>query len=224
MRMIGPFEIHDPIARGGHAVVHAARWPGGAPERSVVAKVANAGAELALHHENIALRTVEHPNVIAPVGLVDDATHVALVLPRAACSLRAHAGRLDDAQVFGLLAALAGGLYAIHRRGLVHGDVSASNVLLFDGGTPVLGDLGGAEPCTGDGVSADVAALARTARETLAPGPDSELRRVLATFERSGGDAPALHAALAALDAAPGPIDPHAAPPVAVEPPTMIVE
>ena len=94
MRVMGPFEIHQPLARGGHATVHVARWAGTAgdpPTSELVAKVAFDGAELALHTENATLRAVEHPNVIAPVGFVDDATQAALVLPRAACSLRAHA-------------------------------------------------------------------------------------------------------------------------------------
>lgn len=43
-------------------------------------------------------------------------------------------------------AAAARGLAALHARGLVHGDVSASNVQVLPSGTAVLIDLGGAAP------------------------------------------------------------------------------
>jgi serine/threonine protein kinase len=224
MRVIGPFEIHEAIARGGNAVVHAARWTGVARDSvPMVAKVAAEGAELALHHENVALRAVQHPNVIAPIALADEADLVALVLPRAACSLRAHSGRLDDAQALGVAAALAEGLHALHRRGIAHGDVTPGNVLLLDDGTPVLSDLGTASTATTERISADVASLARTVRASM-QARETELDRVLATFEHTGGDAPALIAALSTLDVAPRAVDVHAAPPVAIEPPTMIVE
>src|SRR5688572_16402095 len=109
MRVMGPFEIGEVLARSGTAIVHAARWHDD-PTLDLVAKVATAGAELGLHHENSTLRDIEHPHIIAPVGFVDDGSGAVLVLPRAACSLRAHAGRLKAAEVAHVVISIAEGL------------------------------------------------------------------------------------------------------------------
>ena len=222
MRMIGPFEIHEPLARGGHAVVHAARWTANGTDIGLVAKIAIPGTELALHRENATLRAVVHGNLIAPIAFVDDATHAALVLPRAACSLRAHLGRLDEAEALPVAIAITAALEALHRAGYVHDDVTAGNILLLDDGTPVLSDLGSAAPHTEAGARADIAALARTLREVMVPGA-SALRDLAERVERSACDAAEFALELQALDIAPRAIDVHAAPPVALEPPTIVV-
>jgi serine/threonine protein kinase len=221
VRMIGPFEIHEPLARGGHAVVHRARWSGDTPG-DLVAKIAIPGTELALHRENATLRAVEHGNLISPVGFVDDATHAALVLPRAACSLRAHLGRLDDSQAFPVAVAITAALAALHRAGYVHDDVTAGNILLLDDGTPVLSDLGSAVPFTDAGERSDIAALARTLREVMVPDA-SPLRELAERVERAPCEAAAFALELQTLDITPRAIDVHAAPPVALEPPTIVV-
>jgi serine/threonine protein kinase len=221
MRSIGPFEIYEPLVRGGNAVVHAARWSG-ATDDHLVAKVARPGSEVGLHEENQALRTVDHPNVIAPVGFVDDVQTVALVLPRAACSLTAHLGRLDQRQVAPLLVALSSALAELHRAGVAHGDVRPANVLLSHDGTPMVADLGRAHAVSPTAAARDVAGLAQVAIEALAD--DGPLRQLLAAVVAEPCDAIALGECVEALGIEGQAIDVTAVSPVAVEPPTMIVD
>ena len=229
MRMIGPYEIGVPLARGGHAVVHLARHadrhresPQQAP---VAAKVARRGDEAVLHHENSCLRRVEHRNVIAPVAMVDDGLDAALVLPLAACSLGAMHARLRAAQVLHVLRAIAGAIGALHDQGLVHRDIAPQNILLADDTTPLLADLGRAGRADHDGVRHDVGSLARCGLALLRPDGDGDaaLRALLdaATDGRSPFvDARAFAAALDGTGIVPAAPDPHAVVPVSVEAPT----
>jgi serine/threonine protein kinase len=205
--------------------VHVARWSGATnASADLVAKVAVAGAELTLHAENSALRAVEHPNVIAPIGFVDDTADVALVLPRAACSLSAHNGRLDDAEVAPLVFAVADALAELHRSGYAHRDVSAANILLLADATPVLSDFGRAAPVTPSSAAGDVADLARAATSVLRTADRTPLRDLLARAADEPCDAVALRECVEALGIEPSAIDVHAAEPIAVEPPTIVVD
>ena len=94
------------------------------------------------------LASVEHPSVLRVLGVVADLDGRLLVTALAGggsldASLRRR-GRWPGVRVLGLLADLGGALAELHSRGLVHGDVTPSNVLLDDAGRPLLGDLGGA--------------------------------------------------------------------------------
>lgn len=51
-------------------------------------------------------------------------------------------GHLTPGEVVTVLCPLASALHALHRQGVVHGDVAPSNVLFLDTGRPVLADLG----------------------------------------------------------------------------------
>jgi serine/threonine protein kinase len=201
--------------------VHAARRHDD-PKIEIVAKVAAAGNELRLHHENATLRELNHPHVIEPVGFVDDGSTVALVLPRAVCSLRAHGGRLTAAEVAHVGAAIADALAGMHRAGFAHSDVSAGNVLLRRDGSAVLADFGNATRCTTDAARSDVAQLAATCLDSLDPGGDDDaLRTLLAGVSSAPIGALELAARLRELVPDAQPPDPFASAPVVDEPPTM---
>ena len=220
MRVMGPFDIGEVLARGGAAVVHAAHRTGDAGA-GIVAKVAVAGDELRLHHENSILREISHPAVIAPVAFVDDGSAAALILPRAACSLRAHAGRLTSAEAAHVALAVAEGLAATHRAGYVHGDVTAGNVLLRPDGSAMLADLGAATRWTEEGARTDVTMLASTATDSCRPderGRFADLLREVMSHPISALDLAERIREVAPDARAP---DPLAAPPVIDEPPTM---
>jgi serine/threonine protein kinase len=167
MRVIGPFRLCEAIARGAHATVHAASRLD-APQQRLACKVAHRAQEHRLHREGAVLRRVRHPNLIEPVGLVDDGEVVALVLPRAACSLSSHVASLDAEEVAGTISGVAGALAALHAAGVAHGDVTAANVLLLEDGRAVLADLGSTGAATPASRAADVAAAARLGTALLA--------------------------------------------------------
>lgn len=236
MRLIGPFEIGDVVARGGSSVVHLARWRED-PSLDLVAKVATAGSELQLHHENSTMRAVMHPSLLSPVGFVDDMVHAALVLPRAACSLRAHAGRLSPDEVAHVVVSVAGALDVLHRTGFAHGDVSAGNILLRSDGTAILADFGDARRCSEDAARADLSALASVAIDSMSnalPTPTTSSTSTASTgndqlralLERTSAEpmSPA-NLAEAVKAVAPGlrPPDPFTVPAIVDEPPTMSV-
>ena len=91
----------------------------------------------------------------------------------------AHAGRPLDvvgamsvAQVARLVAAAAATLADLHERGVVHGRVDASHVLIGEHGRPVLCGLGAAAP--GSTPADDVAALGGLLAALLGSAPDME--------------------------------------------------
>lgn len=96
----------------------------------------------ALRREATLLRTLDTPYVIRLRAVVGEV----LVLDHAAggslSALLTRRGTLDPGEVVTIAAPLAAGLASAHAVGLVHGDVSASNVLFTAEGMPLLTDLG----------------------------------------------------------------------------------
>ncbi|MGI8663108.1 MAG: protein kinase domain-containing protein [Acidimicrobiales bacterium] len=94
--------------------------------------------------EAAALAAVRHPNLVRVLDVVDTPAGPALVFARAACTLAEHVARcgtLPPGEVVTIGSAVAGALAALHRHGLVHGDVHPANVLIAPDGTPLLADL-----------------------------------------------------------------------------------
>jgi serine/threonine protein kinase len=147
---LGPYRIEGLLGRGGMGVVYRARREGDG--RTVALKVLRdeLGADDAfrrrLSHEARAADGVDHPN-LAPVleaGEADGRLYLAMRYvdgPSLAERLRA-GGPLPPAEVVRLGTDACAGLDALHRRGIVHRDVKAGNILLAPDGTAVLGDFG----------------------------------------------------------------------------------
>lgn len=92
-------------------------------------------------------RRVDHPHVLRVLRTTTTADdRPVLVTEHAAggslAALVAARGPLDPGEVVTVLTPLAGALADLHERGVVHGDVSAANVLFLADGRPVLADLG----------------------------------------------------------------------------------
>jgi hypothetical protein len=144
-----------------------------------------------LHQRVAELRRLGHEH-LAPVGEVVELTGGALAVLQAEVAgtdletVRAARGAWSAGETVTVLVPLAAALAALHARGLTHGDVAAANVVLSDGGRPVLVDLltgdddheagtaGTAAPerVRGAQPPADVHALARLGLQLL--GPDTE--------------------------------------------------
>ncbi|MGH3804678.1 MAG: protein kinase domain-containing protein, partial [Pseudonocardiaceae bacterium] len=141
------YVVAQRLGHGGSSEVWAARCE--ATGEEVALKRLRVGSDPAareeLRAEAALLASFTHPNILGLRGVRGDETGLVLILDRAVGSLgdliRAR-GRLGAGQAVAIAAAIADALGAAHRRGIVHADVSASNVLLRADGTPLLADLG----------------------------------------------------------------------------------
>ena len=110
-------------------------------------RLVRARAEAAL------LGALDHPNMVRLHDLIEVDDAVLLVLDLAdggsLADLLRSRGRLAPGEVITAVAPVAAALAYLHDNGVVHGDVSAANVLFTGGGVPLLADVGVAR-LTGD--------------------------------------------------------------------------
>jgi hypothetical protein len=108
------------------------------------------GADLSaiesLRREASVLRSLDTPYVVRLRAVLGEGADTVLVLDLATggslAALLARRGSLDPGEVVTIAAPLAQALAAAHASGLVHGDVTPSNVLFTAEGMPLLADLG----------------------------------------------------------------------------------
>lgn len=143
--MISDYERVGIVARTAHTTI----WKGFDPalQRTVALKqVHGEHAVAAVHREATALATLRHPNIVAVHDLFDDTEDVWLVeqwitgAPLSAV-LR-HTGRLRAIDALALLHGALTGLSYAHDHNLVHGDITPTNILIDQSGTPMLVDFG----------------------------------------------------------------------------------
>jgi hypothetical protein len=162
---IAGYEILDQIGRGGMGVVYRA-WQ--AELRRVVAlKMILAGADASpaslarFRIEAEAVARLEHPNIVQvyDVGQREGCAFLALELVHGGSLAQSLAGAPQPlAASARLVETLARAMHHAHRRGVVHRDLTPSNVLLTAEGVPKIADfglakliIGGAETCTKTG-------------------------------------------------------------------------
>ncbi len=146
-----PYTVLGLLGRGGTGVVELAEdeW-GRRVARKRLALYGSAqqmdGARRRLRREAEVLRRMAHPGIVSLLGVEDDGETVVLTMPwMAGGSLRDHItvnGPMRHGEVEDLAAALLSALAAAHRAGVVHRDVSPSNILFSAEGHPVLADFG----------------------------------------------------------------------------------
>jgi eukaryotic-like serine/threonine-protein kinase len=139
------------------------------------------GAGEAARREAALLAAVDHPHVLRILELVEVGSALVLVLPLAEGGdlgrlVRAR-GVLEPGEVVTACAPVAQALASVHQRGLVHGDVTPSNILLTAEGLPLLADLGvariaGEQP---DEVGATAGYAAPEVVAGHAPGPAADV-------------------------------------------------
>jgi hypothetical protein len=96
------------------------------------------------------LASFRHPNIVSIYDYVEaaDGPYIVeeLVVGSSLEAVVVKAGRLSPQQAVGVLRGALGGLAAVHERGLVHGAISLSNILVDRDGTSKLIDFGLASP------------------------------------------------------------------------------
>ena len=141
-------EVRERIGRGGQGEVYRAYDP--LLDQEVALKLRATDSDV-LAHQFIAearrLVRIRHPNVVSVFGAAMDGGRVGLWMERVrgetlAARLAQSSMAPEEAVVLG--AELCAALAAVHRHGLVHGDVKAENVLCEPGGRVVLADFGAA--------------------------------------------------------------------------------
>jgi tRNA A-37 threonylcarbamoyl transferase component Bud32 len=131
----------------------------------------------ALRRDAAMLRALDTPYVVRLRALLGEGADAVLVLDLATggslTALLARRGSLDPAEVVTVAAPLAQALAAAHGCGLVHGNVTPSNVLFTAEGMPLLADLGVPRDASTD-AAADVRALAAICHQLLSGTAPSE--------------------------------------------------
>jgi len=167
--MSDSYVVREIIAEGAHAVVWRGEYRG---SDAAIKLPRHPIDEPRLTRELALLRRIDHPHVMCSQSAT------ALVMPLGACSLAdlAAARTLGTTEVVAVIRATDEALRAVHRAGLAHNDIKASNVVLDEHGHPWLADLGSATRAIPALVQRDRDALLRLAMELL-PASSRSLRR-----------------------------------------------
>ncbi|MEZ4318100.1 MAG: protein kinase [Myxococcota bacterium] len=168
---LGPFDLVQPLAKGGMGEVWAAEHR--AQELEVAIKVITAdyarhpGFVASLRHEVRAMATLSHPHIVRVLDqgevdqeaarvsgyqLVEGSPYIAMEMVRGE-TLSAHVLKLEWNDVREILIKLLGALAHAHARKVLHRDLKPANLLLPEGGTTwqvKLTDFGIAHPLSAE--------------------------------------------------------------------------
>lgn len=168
-------EVRERLGRGGQGEVYRAYDP--LLDQDVALKLRPAGSDT-LAHQFIAearrLVRVRHANVVSVYGAAMEQGRVGLwmeLVRGETLAQRLASGRLTAEEVVAFGAELCAALAAVHRHGLVHGDVKAENVLCEAGGRVVLADFGAAREVRDHGALSVSGTLHYLAPELLQGAP-----------------------------------------------------
>ena len=148
-RTIGNYVLGPVLGRGGMSVVHAAehRFLGDRVAIKLLRSqlAGDAAATAAFVAEATRTRAIDHPGVVRVLDFGSDGDAFYLVMERldgeSLAARLGRGGRLDEAEVRRLGAAIADALAAAHDRGIVHRDLKPGNIVMV-GDQPRVIDFG----------------------------------------------------------------------------------
>ena len=148
-QIVGRFRVVEPLGKGGMGVVWKAEDP--ALGRAVAIKFLPASqldSEVARRRfvrEARAASTLSHPGLatVYDVGEADGVPYIAMqFVAGQTVRDRLKEARIAPAEAVRIAAAVADALAHAHAHGVVHRDVTASNIMVQPGGTPIVLDFG----------------------------------------------------------------------------------
>lgn len=149
------YRVNQLLGRGSHGEVWSAR-ANGSGELVALKRIVTADPRIvtAARAEAAVLAALDHPSLIQLREFIAMDAAVILVMELAnAGSLAGLLGRRDrlsPGEVASTLSPIAAALAHAHHEGVLHGDVSAANVLFSEAGHPKLADFGVARMVGGD--------------------------------------------------------------------------
>lgn len=146
---IGAWRIVSELGRGGSGVVFLAERADGAFSQQVALKWLRAdlpvpGGREVLARERELLSGLDHPNIARLIdgGETEDGMLWFAMDYASGETIDRHAGTLSVTERLRLIHTLCRAVHHAHRRGLIHGDIKPSNVLVDGRGQPRLVDFG----------------------------------------------------------------------------------
>jgi len=180
----GGLEVRELLGEGGSGEVYRAYDP--LLDQEVALKLRKPTSEILTHRfleEARKVVRVRHTNIVSVYGAGVDEGRVGIwmeLVRGESLESRVRRGVFSIEETIVVATDLCSALSAIHRHGLIHGDVKASNVLREPGGRIVLADFGSARDVSDQQSPIVSSTLQYTAPEVLAGEPHSEASDIYA--------------------------------------------
>ena len=178
-RTVGAYRILRPLGRGGMGEVFLAYDE--RLERSVAIKrvrlerSGSAQERRRFRREARLAARISHPSVvhIHDILQVDGDDYLVMEYARGQCLARQlEQGPLPPERSLGLAIQIAEGLHEAHRRGLVHRDLKAENIIVSEDGQAKILDFGLAKPLSGDDLDHDLTRAGAVVGTSRAMSPE----------------------------------------------------